>query len=39
MFSRVLDIAVLGLCAVVVLLPRPDVRVQLVKLCDSVMHL
>ncbi len=28
MFSRVLDIAVLGLCAVVVLLPRPDVRVQ-----------
>jgi hypothetical protein len=28
MFTRVLDLAVLGLCAVVVLLPRPDVRVQ-----------
>src|SRR6185436_16157130 len=28
MFSRVLDLAVLGLCAVAVLLPRPDVKVQ-----------
>jgi hypothetical protein len=28
MLTRVLHLAVLGLCAVVVLLPRPDVRVQ-----------
>ena len=28
MITRVLDLAVLGMCAVVVLLPRPDVRVQ-----------
>ena len=28
MLTRVLDLAVLGLCAVVVLLPRPDVKVQ-----------
>jgi hypothetical protein len=28
MITRVLDLAVLGLCAVAVLLPRPDVRVQ-----------
>jgi hypothetical protein len=28
MITRVLDLAVLGLCAVAVLLPRPDVKVQ-----------
>jgi hypothetical protein len=28
MVTRILDLAVLGLCAVAVLLPRPDVRVQ-----------